>query len=154
MATTPNTDSDFLSELARLEECLETPVVPGELPTWLQTVREQSYKFGKLLGREVNEKHAPLLEEMFRQDPELGQRVEDLKESDKSLLADWSNLHLRLDQLFNKAERAEPNEVSLDEEIKRFTEKALGFVVQTRKQDKALTTWYMEAFTRDRGIAD
>lgn len=147
-------ENKFLTALAQFEKCLETPVVPGELPTWLQSTRKTGDEVGQLLKYEINEKHDPMLREMFREDPELARRVEELKAKDKDLLSQWDGLHHDLDRLYEMAEQAEPHEEKLDEHIERFTTEALKFVIDARKQDNALTTWYMEAFTRDRGIAD
>jgi len=83
---TARKDNGFLSALAEFERCLETPVVPGELPNWANAARAACESVGRLLREKVDE--------------------------------------------------------------------ALGFVIQARKQQTALKTWYVEAFQRDRGVAD
>lgn len=152
MATTQ--ENGFLAALAKFEKRLETPVVPGELSTWLRATWEAGEEVGDLLGPEIEEKHGQMLREIAGEDSELSQRVEDMKAKDKELLSEWDTIRHELDRLCQMAEQAEPHEEKLDEHLEDFTAKALSFVIESRKQNNALNTWYMESITRDRGIAD
>lgn len=147
-------ENGFLSALARFEKWLETPVVPGELPSWLQSARKACDEVGTLLECEIKERHNNLLRAIFSQDSELARRVDELKAKDKNLLSQWESIHHDLNRLCELAVRAEPDEERLDEHMEDFIAKALRFVIDSRKQDNALTTWYMESYTRDRGTAD
>jgi len=151
---TTTQENGFLASLAKFEKWLETPVVPGELSTWLRATRKAGEEVGDLLGPEIKDKHGQMLREISGEDSELAQRVEDLKAKDKELISECETIRHELDRLCEMAEQAEPHEEKLDEHLEDFTAKALNFVIESRKQNNALTTWYMESLTRDRGIAD
>lgn len=151
---TTKKESRFLSALAQFEKCLETPVVPGELPTWLQAAQKSCEEVGQLLGHEVNERHDELFQTILQEDAELTQKVEELKTKDSDLLLQYEAVQSKLDQLCGISDQLEPHEAKFDEHVEDSTDQALSFVLEARKQDTAITTWYMEAFNRDRGIAD
>ena len=153
--TAANSNSrDLLTALARFETCLETPVIPGELPDWLASAQAHCHHLGDILRRQVSEKHSELLRQIVRQDAELARRVEKLKENDEALLAQQQDCCSMLDQLHVKADQVEPHEAKLHEQLEQVIERSIAFVIEVRKQETALTTWYMEAFDRDRGTAD
>lgn len=154
MTTAKTRETEFLTALADFERCLETPVVPGELPNWLRTVRQASMDVRVQLKREIDETHNQLLDDMVEQDFELAPRAQEMKDADHALISRLEELQKTFDRLAEMAERAEPHEAKLDEHVEQFTNEALQFVIECRKHENALTTWYMEAFNRDRGIAD
>jgi hypothetical protein len=147
-------DDDFRSTLERFEHSLVTPVVPGELPAWLEAAHSSCKEIGEPLRHVVEEAHPDLLREIARQDIELTPRIEELKTKDEAMIAEWNTLCRALDELRQRADRTEPNEAKLDAQVERLREKCLHFVIEARKQDAALATWLVEAFNRDRGIAD
>jgi hypothetical protein len=154
MTTGETKEGRFLSALARFETCLETPVVPGELPTWLASAKKSCDEIGVLLRDEINSAHKKLLGEMARRDMALATRAEALKAKDSELFGQQNDIRVELESLLARADHFEPHESKLDEEVSRLVDAALGFVIEARKQNTALTTWYMEAFDRDRGVAD
>lgn len=147
-------ETAFLTGLASFERCLMTPVIPGELPGWLLAARDACRQTRQLFRAEVDGPHSQLLREIVDQDSELVPRAEELRAEDTRLLTELDNLHVTAEHLCELAERAEPNEARLDEHVEDFTASATDFVMQCRRHEIALTTWFMEAFNRDRGIAD
>jgi septal ring factor EnvC (AmiA/AmiB activator) len=146
--------NEFLAALARLEKCLETPIVPGELPSWLQAAREASRQFDPLFHQTVEQSHRELLGHTAREDPELSARVQRLAERDQELLDQWQQLHSELRRLCGQAEQAEPDEAAMQQPIGQFTDSTLALIIEVRKQDNAVSTWYVEAAQRDRGNVD
>jgi hypothetical protein len=146
--------NELFSSLERFEASLETPVVPGEMLDWLETAQQLCREVDSLVRREIDEKHPQTLQEISRQDVSLTPRIDELKANDVELLGKWNEMVQKASALYNKADQAEPNEAKIDSPIKRFGDDALKLVIETRKQESALETWYMEAFDRDRGVAD
>jgi hypothetical protein len=109
---------------------------------------------GQHIELQFERTHTELLDEMSNQDPELASRIEDLKAEDSRLLETWKQIHAELGRFCGLAKRAEPDEGKVSEPVTQLTDQALAFVIGVRKQEAALTTWYMEAFNRDRGIGD
>jgi hypothetical protein len=140
--------------LDRLETCLETPVVPGELPGWCDDAEHACMEVKSHLSREVAEIHPPLFEQIQAEDPALAPRVEEMCEIDKQLLTEVEQVAAYLDRLTEIAGEIEPDEAKVDEHVQRAVDRGLQLVLSVRKQDTALTTWYMEALDRDRGTVD
>src|SRR5688572_18426356 len=98
MTTTLRTDEQLRTSLDKLEQCMEKPVVPGQLGQWLRSCRDLWVDVENALQVRIDEGHAELLSEIASQDPELLPRVEQLLEEDTVLLkksrqlrndADW-----------------------------------------------------------------
>jgi hypothetical protein len=154
MSSAGREESVLVSALEDFESCLETPIIPGELPSWLHTARIRCKRVADELRHEVTETHNNILRHIIHEDIELAARVDDLEAKDKELLDQVAIIQAEIDRLCERGEQAEPHESKLDDHVKCFTSKALAFIIEARKQEKALTTWYMEALTRDRGVAD
>lgn len=147
-------ENEFLSALDRLERSLETPIIPGELPTWLRTVRNLFAEVDSKYELEIEEIHSQILQQIARQDPELVARVEQLQGQDEELMTQWRALQGKSRRLRNDVEQIEPHESAFEDRVEKFRDEALGFVIEARKQEAALTAWYAEALQRDRGVAD
>lgn len=154
MTTAQGSESQFLVTLADFEKCLGTPVIPGEMSAWLQTVRKAFEGVRSQFCREVQKPHDQLLNDMVEQDFEMAQRAEQMKAEDRQLLSQIDDLHAKFERLCEMSKRGGTQEAKLDKDVEKFADEALRFVVACRKHETALTTWYMEAFNRDRGIAD
>lgn len=147
-------ESDLKQALEQLESCLETPLVPGELRSWLQTVQSPLERCCRVFQREVEESHRDLLEGILRSDMGLAHRVEAMRTADQQLIASWQELEHQLAALRDLAVEGEHNETRLSEPLAHFTQCAIELVIEVRKQEAALTTWYLESLNRDRGNAD
>ncbi len=153
MGTNPK-KSKFLDALARLEWCLETPVIPGEMERWTTNVEEAFNQVEPLLVDEIENQHPKKMKQISKEDPGLLHRVDSLKEQDQVLLKDLEQLRTKLDQLSNKAEAVEPDEARIEDKIGKFVDSGIAFIIASRKQEVAIDTWLMEALERDRGIVD
>lgn len=142
------------SELHEFETCLETPFVPGELERWMESVRSAWEQLSPALRDRFEREQPELFEQIVADDPELHERVNELREHNAQVLALRSELEQRIPWLHERAARVEPDEKRLDEELNRFIEDGLRFVIESRKQEVALRTWMLEAYERETGPVD
>lgn len=151
---TRGAQNGLLTALAEFEKCLGTPVISGELPSWMQAARQACEKVGAQLQGAAARTHEKLLSEMALEDPDLLPRIDELRATEVELTARQSDLQRHFDQLRDRAEAVEPHEQKLDDQIEQLIEQGLRLVIDVRRHETALTTWYLEAFDRDRGMAD
>jgi hypothetical protein len=147
-------EDDFLRSLAKLETCLETPRVAGELPSWAAAVQEGFADVGSMLSRQLDSLHAEEYAEIVEEDSGLFARVEQLKKEDCGITEQFADLCRRAERLAEIAWRVEPDEGQVREDVSRLVELGLSFVIRVRTQETAITTWLVEAFDRDRGTVD
>src|SRR5947209_3460746 len=153
MATTTKS-SRLLEALARLEMCLETPMVPGELEVWTDQLAKAATEAGEQLTTAIQKDHAEKLAQISHEDRGLSRRVSQLKEDDQESLRRWDAFRSQLQVLTRKAGHFEPDELPIEDALKRFIAQGLAFVIHVRKQEIALDTWLGEALDRDRGVVD
>jgi benzoyl-CoA reductase/2-hydroxyglutaryl-CoA dehydratase subunit BcrC/BadD/HgdB len=155
---TGTTESDESHEidslLFHLELCLETPVVPGELPSWSAATRQAAEALAEALQNEIHENHPDDFAEISNQDPDLLRQVEQLRAEDTKLLQQYEEFAGKISRFRERAERAEPHESKLDEQLSEIVEEGLALVIRIRTQQQAISTWLMESFQRDTGVAD
>ena len=148
------TETALRESLTRFETCLQTPVVSGDLTQWLNDARAACEEVCRLVPEESDTIHAEMLRKMAQQDLELASRVEQLSQQETELKEESERLRGQLDQLVSHARMVEPDEAKLDKPVSDFIQAGLAFILAVRKQETALTTWYLEAFNRDRGVGD
>jgi hypothetical protein len=141
------------TRLKAFEEALITPFVPGEIDGWLTTTARSFADLDTAL-RQLAEDHRRQLKEMQRQDDEIAARVAKLREEEQALLERLDRLAWHIKGLKKREGNGEGETQKLDLSAERLVEEALKFVIDVRKQEAAVTTWFMEAFQRDRGVAD
>lgn len=146
--------NELLAALARLETSLETPIVPGELANWCQTARQECEEVDRLLRQQITAVHRDLLQQILREDPGLAARVDELRQADLRLLEQSEAVRASFERLCKAAAGMEPDEARLEGSPQEVVDEGLQFVLAVRKQETALTTWYVEAFERDRGVVD
>lgn len=140
--------------LVRFETCLETPVVPGELPQWCQTAKDACGELGDCLRREINQIHPEMFRQIQSEDPGLAARVAALRDDDIELVSQMGHVETIIARLSAAANAVEPHESRVDEQVQSVVDSGLQLVLAARKQETAITTWYMEALERDRGTVD
>lgn len=140
--------------LERLETCLETPHVPGELPSWAAAVRKAVADLGPCLKQQISELHHQDFGEISKQDPGLLSRVEQLEAEDAEIADEYQQLTHLVEKIVDSASRIEPDEQRLEPIVEECVERGLSFGLHVRKQETAIKTWLLEAFDRDRGTVD
>ncbi|HZL89933.1 MAG TPA: hypothetical protein VFB96_16315 [Pirellulaceae bacterium] len=147
-------DPQALSEaLTRLETGLMTPVVSGELASWVHAAQ----KAAKEMGAQLNEYLGSTQRRQYRQiatsDPELLNRVQQLESEDQELLAEYEKLAKKLDDLSQMVSAADKHESRAEEQRADFEKQGLTLILRIRKHQVATDTWLSEAVYRDRGVA-
>ncbi len=145
-------ESQFLATLRKLESRLEVPIVPGELAGWPTIASKSSLEVSEQF-RSLIDKHNDSFEAILEHDLELASRVAEMRKRDQDLMQKTRQCASRLSDLANKSIELK-NESELEAETDEMTRVALGIIIELRKQESAITTWYMEAFNRDRGVGD
>lgn len=154
--------SQCIAALAALEGCLESPVVPGELIGWTRQTHTAFETLRDLYVDQVGPAHRRQLAEIRDQDKEMSIRVANLSEEHEAILVEFERLGTLLQVYVNhvdpQSEGAdEPlalEEDSLEDRRQSLVKEMLALVIRIRTHEKALRTWFVEAFQRDRGVAD
>ena len=145
--------SGFLESLQDFETTLETPIISGELIDWAEATKLACEELGKILCNDLQDSHAELFSRILKEDNEMGSRVESLRTIDEELRdQDWIGVQQSLNLLLKSAGEVERDESQLTDQLNKTVDQALAFVIKARTQETAISTWFMEAFNRDRGV--
>ena len=144
----------FGQALQKLETNLETPVVPGDLSSWISNLRGSIDTVGRLLHDVVVDSHEQCFRQIQEQDPELSPRVQQLRNEDQELLRDFEAVAGAISNLEKQNGDRVANQADSDDKIAEIVQLGLAFVIRTRTLETTLSTWHMEAFQRDRGVGD
>jgi len=140
--------------LSQLETRLETPVIPGELPSWANAVEKACESVGDHLRHEIEDMHPAHYAQITREGSDLLRQVEQMREEDSQLCKLYETLGHKIHRFRTQSEQAEPHECKLNEFLAEVVDEGLAFVIRVRRQELAVSTWLMEAFQRDSGVAD
>lgn len=140
--------------LEAFEQSLETPIIPGELQSWSANAQTTCHEAVAALKEHVPTWHKRVLEDIKRQDAELSTRVQELRAQDAELLKQARRVKADATKLAEDAKVLPSHEPRIKREVKDFVNEGLDWIIRAKKQEAALTTWYQEAFNRDRGVAD
>lgn len=144
----------FRSVLERLEIAAGTPLVPGEMESWLQELDVAFAETRSAFAEQRRQSHAPQLGSIKREDPEMFRHVEQLQQEDAAIAESIEALQARAGVLKPMVHRIEPDEKRAELALTELGEQGVQLVARIRKQEVALRTWLQEAFTRDRGVVD
>lgn len=148
------TNSALIDALDRFEVCLETPLVPGEMEGWAESLRNAYHELAPVLNAHLRQVHRPMLAQIASEDPELLCHTEEIKHADQVTLETFDRLRQWVEQLPDVVAKIEPNEKRLEEHIGSLIRDGLELVMHIRKQETVLSTWHQEAMFRDRGTVD
>jgi len=155
IASIDGSQCGFLELLQDFETTLETPIISGELMFWAESAKHACDELTEILCNDLQDKHAELFARILKEDDEMGSRVESLRAIDKELRhEDLVGVQRSLSLILERASATEPDESKLAEHLDETVAKALAFVIKARTQETAISTWFMEAFSRDRGVGD
>jgi hypothetical protein len=146
-------EHDFRDSLEEFETSLATPVVSGELEAWSEQVRNAWMALRSKIQRQKS-LHEKQYQEIADQDPELLSQIERMKEEDAAIGEASRDLDLLIQRLTSIAPKAEPDERRVSQPNSQLIDDGIALVNRVRKQEVAVRTWYVEAFNRDRGVAD
>ena len=150
-----NKDNEaMIDALEAFETALATPVPPGELEPWSQSLWSSTKELDEPLRRQIDEVHRRDMDEIEEQDLELSPRLARLRQHDAENLKTFKQLRTRIRELAEAASRIEPDEKLVQDERVALVDEGLQFVIAVRRQEVALQTWLMESFDRERGTGD
>jgi len=147
-------EQEFRSTIEQLETAADTPVVSGDMESWLQSMDDALNRTQAAVRANTLQMHAPQLATIRREDQEMLRRVEELQREDTRIAEDITALRARIPVLKAMVERIEPDEKRAETAVADLSALAVQLVARIRKQETALRTWLQEAFTRDRGVVD
>ena len=140
--------------MTKLETALLTPLVSGELESWVQDVRAAGVELGPAL-REFLETvlHAQYVQ-IAKTDEELLSRVEQMIEEDKNLLGEYDGFLVEVETLAARVPSVEKDELKVTDRRAHLETRGNALILRIRKQRAVASTWLSEAFYRDRGPVD
>ena len=150
----PNPDRKLRIALEAFETSLATPIVSGELAPWSEQVQRVWAELCPLVQYQVTALHPKQFQEITDQDPELFAQVDNMKAEDAHLEENRKSLDQLIQRLANLAPLVEPDERRFHDYMAQLQKEAIDYMARVKKQLVAVQTWYVEAFNRDRGIAD
>jgi hypothetical protein len=145
---------ELKSALDVLETSIATPIVAGDLATWIDDVKNSWSHATAQIEHHIDDLHPRQFDQIVQQDPELLPRVDALKAEDASIRSHCRALGQTVARLAQHVPSLEPDEEKAMKFTKGFVDEATQFIARVRKQAVALQTWYVEAFQRDRGAVD
>jgi hypothetical protein len=87
-------------------------------------------------------------------DPEQHPRVQALEQEDGEICASLRDVLDFSNSLRKAGDAVEPDERLLSNAIEELSEKVINIVLRIRKHETQLSTWHLEAMSRDRGTVD
>src|SRR5689334_7083506 len=147
-------DDGLKTALTAFETSLLTPTVSGELSSWLEQVQKTWEEASAQIHYHLKHLHPRQYEEIAKQDPELLPRLDQLRAEDDCIEQQRSQLSQSIGRVGQHAPKLEPDEEKAQKYVKSVVDGGTAFLIQVRKQEVAVQTWYVEAFNRDGGAVD
>jgi hypothetical protein len=140
--------------IEEFETSLMTPIVSGELAAWSDQVRNSWTKLCPKIENQLSTLHPKQYQQIAKEDPELLSQVERMKAEDQAIEEQLQKLNHLIRRLTDVAPKAEPDERKATQPNSQLVDDGIALLNRMKKQEIAVRTWYMEAFNRDRGVAD
>jgi len=140
--------------LHKVETALLSPVVSGELKSWVDNVQQAAATFAVDWTGYLNTVLHAQYEEIANTDTEMLPIVQKMIKTDEQLLGELASFHDSLHQLKSRAADVNWQESKLASERQRVEEAGLALILKIKKERAAATTWLAEALYRDRGNVD
>jgi hypothetical protein len=152
--THTETEHELKTSLERFEDCLVAPVMAGELLSWIDEARQAWAAAATHVREHVRELHPRQYKQISKADPELLPRTEKLQAEDYEIEEDCEEFTRSIHRFSEHAPKFEPDEEKMAVHTKALVDGGIEFVTRVRKQEAAVHAWFVEAFTRDCGVAD
>lgn len=145
---------ELSNALDRFEASVETPFVPGEMEHWMTAVESEWNRLLPILTWLITTRHPRQYEEIQKEDDELIHRVQQLRKENTAIEASAIKLEQQIALIKSAVSAIEPDEARIKSTMEDFVEDSIKLIIRIRKQERAIRTWLLEAFTRDRGVVD
>jgi hypothetical protein len=140
--------------LSKVEMALLSPVVSGELKSWVSNVQQAAATFAVDWTCFLNTVQHKQYAEIGENDAELLSRVQQMIQTERQLLEELARFHEKLHALSGRAADAQWQESPLAAEQQKVADAGIGLILQIKKQRAEAATWLSEAIYRDRGPVD
>jgi hypothetical protein len=140
--------------LAQLERALLTPVIPGELDSWVQTVRQAAEALVVPLDEFIHGILHRQYAEIAKADQEMLFRVEQLIATDQGILTTYELFRAKVANLAERASAVLKDEKKVAAPLADVEQEGTALILAIRKQQAAAAAWLDEALYRDRGPVD
>jgi len=147
-------ESDLKDSIAKLESALLTPVIAGELISWVTTVQDAADDLEEHLRTFADQVLHPQYKEIAKADNEMLFRVQQLKEEEVKLLAAHEAFRRNLHLLAQRTPQVFEDEAKVADERALVEKQGMKLMTELKRQQLAATTWLAEAVYRDRGPVD
>jgi hypothetical protein len=154
MQSTTHHDEDLKTALSKFENNLVSPIVSGELASWIEEVKTGWSDASAQIHYHIKHLHPRQFDEISKQDPELLPRIELLKAEDDAIEQQREQFSSVMNRVSEHAPKLEPDEEKAQKHTKTLVDDGTAFLTRVRKQEAAVQTWYVEAFNRDGGAVD
>jgi hypothetical protein len=154
IAEETRSEEDLKLALSEFETSLGTPIISGELADWVDAVKKTWNEASAQVHYYLKHLHPRQFEQIGNEDPELLPRVEQLQAEDAAIEGAREKLGATVKRTAEHVPKLEPDEDKAQQHIKKLIDEGLAFIARVRKHETAIQTWYIEAFTRDRGAVD
>jgi len=148
------TKTELQTALELFESCLETPLVPGEIVSWSESLHNACCHALPAWQQEMQNEHPQQFKQIKREDPEMGTRIENMQKEDAEISCQFDALCQDVANFQTRAEVMEKDEARFKPAMEELVSNGLKLVIRVRTQQQALKTWLLEAFDRDRGAGD
>lgn len=140
--------------LEAFETAVATPIISGELASWVTGLRKTWEKASFQLRESLCCTHKAQYDEMAEHDLEMLPRIDQLKAEDDSLSRECEEINQAVGRTVQHVPKLEPDEAKAQKHVEELVDRALAFITRVRKHEVAVETWFVEAFNRDRGAVD
>jgi hypothetical protein len=155
MTTThADTEHALKTSLDRFEDCLVAPLMAGELLSWVDEAQQAWADAAAQVREHVLEFHPRQYKQISKAAPELLPRTEKLQAEDAEIEEDCEEFTRVIHRISEHAPMFEPDEEKIAGHTKNLVDDGIELVTRVRKQEAAVHAWFIEAFTRDEGVAD
>lgn len=146
--------NELHNALELLETSLVTPLVPGELVAWSESLQAACEEAHACWLAAATFEHPSQYKQIRREDPEMNSRVESLQREDGEITSQFDAVRQAVVSFQRRSATMQEDEARFEEVRLRMVDEGLKLVIRIRAQAQALRVWFVEAFDRDRGNAD
>jgi uncharacterized protein (DUF3084 family) len=149
-----HSDAELNQALTKLETALLTPVVSGELESWVRGAEEATLELSQRLPTYLKSVLHPQYAEIAKSDTELLTRVQQLIAEDQNLILQQDTFRARMSDFAKRASQIKKDEAQVTTERTKLEQEGLALILGIKRQRAAADTWLAEANYRDRGPVD
>lgn len=154
MSSAINEEVVLKDAIERVERALLTPVLSGEVGTWVHAVQEAAAALDEQLQPYLESVLHSDYKEIAKTDNELLSRVEQMVVCEKKLLEQKDNFNQSLQHLAERVPQVHSDEAKVADERLKVERQGVELLTELKRLQTAASTWLQEAVYRDRGPVD